>query len=358
MMAAETPNQGPGAVLRERAAELAQAAVAHQYERTPCLAERYGRHGRAKCVADVHYHLTFLAEAVALDRPELFLDYIAWAKTVMVHYGVDVEHFRQSLESIDHVLGTTLPPNMCDAARRIICEARDALPDLPDAPPEPRREDNPLADLCERYLTALLDGDRSAASHMISLAINNGTSVAGVYRHVFQQSQEELGRLWQSNKISVAQEHYCTAATQFIMTQLYPNVFSTKRCGRSVIAVCVSHGLHELGIRMVSDWFELNGWDSFYVGANTPKASIVKLLQDRRPHLLAVSATMTFHLPQVIELIAEVRREPDCATIPILVGGRVFNTFPELAQLTGADGTATDGEQAVQRARQLVGESG
>jgi len=110
-----------------------------------------------------------------------------------------------------------------------------------------------------------------------------------------------------------------------------------------------------MGIRMVSDWFELNGWDSYYIGANTPKASIVKLLCDQRPHVLAVSATMTYHLPRVIELVTAVRRVPECASIPILVGGRVFNTFPDLAQLIGADGTAVDGEQAVQCAEQLVG---
>jgi len=61
-------------------------------------------------------------------------------------------------------------------------------------------------------------------------------SVRDVYLNVFQRSQHEIGRLWQMNQITVAQEHYCTAATQWIMVQLYPYVFGTERIGRRLVA--------------------------------------------------------------------------------------------------------------------------
>ena len=53
---------------------------------------------------------------------------------------------------------------------------------------------------------------------------------------MFQLSLREVGRLWQMNQISVAQEHYCTAATQLIMSQLYPYIFSGERRNRTLIA--------------------------------------------------------------------------------------------------------------------------
>ena len=40
----------------------------------------------------------------------------------------------------------------------------------------------------------------------------NGISVKDIYLHVFQSSLYEIGRLWQENKITVAQEHYCQYA--------------------------------------------------------------------------------------------------------------------------------------------------
>ena len=63
----------------------------------------------------------------------------------------------------------------------------------------------------------------------------------------------EVGRLWQMNRLSVAQEHYVTAATQLIMSQLYPLVFRTARRDRRIVAACVGGELHELGVRMVAD---------------------------------------------------------------------------------------------------------
>jgi len=57
------------------------------------------------------------------------------------------------------------------------------------------------------------------------------------------------------NEVSVAQEHYCTAATQLIMSQLYPHIFAGEKTERTLIATCVAGDLHEIGIRMVSDLF-------------------------------------------------------------------------------------------------------
>ena len=63
----------------------------------------------------------------------------------------------------------------------------------------------------------------------------------------------------------MAQEHYCTAATQLIMSQLYPYIFTTGKNGRVLVGTCVSGDLHEIGVRMVSDFFEMEGWDTFYL---------------------------------------------------------------------------------------------
>ncbi|HEY5309978.1 MAG TPA: cobalamin B12-binding domain-containing protein, partial [Casimicrobiaceae bacterium] len=52
----------------------------------------------------------------------------------------------------------------------------------------------------------------------------------------------------------------------------------------------VSGDLHELGARMVADFFEMEGWDSYYTGANTPTGGVVQAIVERRPDVLAISA--------------------------------------------------------------------
>ncbi|MDZ7776615.1 MAG: hypothetical protein U5L09_13885 [Bacteroidales bacterium] len=54
------------------------------------------------------------------------------------------------------------------------------------------------------------------------------------------------------------------------MSQLYPYIFNSQRVGKSMVAATVGGELHEMGIRMVADFFEMEGWDTWYLGANAP----------------------------------------------------------------------------------------
>jgi methanogenic corrinoid protein MtbC1 len=185
-------------------------------------------------------------------------------------------------------------------------------------------------------------------------AVEDGMSVKEVYLHVFQPCQREIGRLWQRNEVTVAEEHYVTAATQLIMSQLYPRIFSAEKTGRRLVATCVGGELHEIGVRMVADFFEMKGWDTYYLGANTPTDSVLETLESRQPDLLGISATITFNLDEVIDLVTEVRGAGVGEGIPILVGGRPFLKTEGLWERVGADGYAPDAQKAVEKAEELL----
>jgi methanogenic corrinoid protein MtbC1 len=241
-----------------------------------------------------------------------------------------------------------------EAAARVIDHGLEALPELPAT-----REsflatsEAPHAELARDYLRLLLAGDRRGASALILGAVRDGVSVRDVYLHVFQRTQYEIGRLWQLNEISVAQEHFCTAATQMIMSQLYPQIFASARVGRRLVAACVGGDLHEIGVRMVADFFEMAGWDTFYLGANTPLPGVLQAVEEHRPDAIAISATMSYHVGEVAALIRALR-ERDGRAPRILVGGYPFAVDPELWRTVGADGGASDAAAAVALAERLV----
>ena len=128
--------------------------------------------------------------------------------------------------------------------------------------------------LAARHLDFLLHGRRDDAGRFILSAVETGTSVKFIYREVLQPVQRELGRLWQTNDVSVAQEHYCTAATRLIMGQLYPYLPMASRIGKRVVVTCVGGELHEVGARMVADLFEMEGWDSYFLGTTMSTRSL------------------------------------------------------------------------------------
>ncbi len=184
--------------------------------------------------------------------------------------------------------------------------------------------------------------------------VKQGVEIKRIYIDIFQMSQYELGQLWQSGKINVAQEHYCTAATQLIMSQLYPYIFKTKKGKHFFVGACINGEMHEIGIRMLADLLELDGWNTMYLGANVPDESIVKTLIDNKADVLGISATMTFHLGKVEKLIKTVRQSEIVGKIKIFVGGYVFNNNSELWRQVGADGFATDAEESLVKINSIV----
>ncbi|MDQ5852296.1 MAG: cobalamin-dependent protein [Chloroflexota bacterium] len=348
------PNEEISRTIDARRAVLADETVARHYEAQPELAIRYGPAGRAKCLQDANYHLSYLSQAIAVAAPELFADYIGWARAMLAGRNVPSTDLMANLVHLRDALQQVLPDDMHGTTLQYVDVALEGARAVTPSPPSfiPLAERH--AELAQQYLDALLSMDRHSASTLIMNAVQSGVGVKELYIHVFQPVQQEIGRLWQLNQVSVAQEHYCTAVTQLVMSQLYPYILTGRTAGRTLVAACVAEDLHELGVRMVADLFELEGWKTIYLGANTPTSSIVKTVVDQKADVLALSATMTYHVQPVAEVIAVVRSS-EARHVRILVGGYPFNRAPDLWKKIGADGYAPDASSAIAVANELAG---
>jgi methanogenic corrinoid protein MtbC1 len=206
----------------------------------------------------------------------------------------------------------------------------------------------------EHYLEALCRGDRRAAMTTAQTALNNDVDIRDLYIDVFQRAMHEVGRLWETNQLTVAQEHLATAITQSVMAHLYNYVFARPPIGHTMVATCIGGELHELGIRMVSDFFELEGWDVYYLGANMPADDVVDMVRQQNADLLAISVTLNGHVMKARDLIQAVRAAPGTEQVRVMVGGHPFNRAPHLYETIGADFTAANAREAVQRAMEVV----
>jgi methanogenic corrinoid protein MtbC1 len=348
-------NRSLGTVIAERQADLAEAITNRHYQLKPELHEKYGERGRAKCLQDAQYHLSYLAEAITASRPSLFADYVSWARVMLAGRGISETDLADNLAVIRESLEKYLPQSEGAVVHEYIDAGLKTVIAGPARLTSFIGDDKPLAGMAADYLSSLLRGDRHAASRLILDAVESGTPVRDIYLHVFQQVQHEIGRLWQENRLSVAQEHYCTAATQMIMSQLYPYIFNSEKIGRTMVAACVAGDLHEIGVRMVADFFEMEGWDTFYLGANSPAPDILEMLENRQADLMLISATMTFHIAAVRRLIDAIRSNRRTSGVRIMVGGYPFNIERELWQDVGADAFSVNALDAIGVAEQLVG---
>jgi len=200
-----------------------------------------------------------------------------------------------------------------------------------------------------RYLDAILAGSRREAFGIIELARAEGLGIRGLYLDVFQPAMREIGRLWQENRITVADEHLATAITQASMARLYQELFqASPEPGPLLVAACADNERHELGLRMICDVLEMEGWDTVFLGASVPVEDLVEMVRVRRPQVVALSASIAPHVGRVREAIRAIR-DVDAGPPPLIaVGGRAFMDDPDLAERLGADLTAKDAVEAAE----------
>ena len=307
---------------------------------------------RQKSVRDVGYHLNYLADALWAEDPALFTSYVGWANVLFTNLNFSPTMLPMTLATMREVVNDLLPIDLVGVSSDYLALGMMEATAEKAAVASFLAIDAPLTGLANEYMDLLLRGQRHAAVQLILDAVRRGVSVSAIYLDVFQQTQKEIGRLWQMNRISVAQEHYCTAVTQFAMSQLYPYIFTSARRDRHLVATGVGGELHEIGIRMVADFFELNGWDTYYLGANTPTESVVQAAAEHHADVVAISATLTPHVQKVAELVDAIHtmRNPP----KVMVGGYPFNISTNLWRMVGADASASDATGAVVAGERLV----
>lgn len=213
-----------------------------------------------------------------------------------------------------------------------------------------------FGNLCRDYLAALLRGDRRGALRVvIADGLERGASVLDLQQHVVQAAQREIGRLWQENEISIAQEHLATAVSQVVLAYLYDHAPHVARNGKKVVIACVEGELHDFPARLAGDALDLAGFDTRYLGANVPTESLIQLLISERPDLLALSVTMAFNIGSLRSTVRAVRAERALAGLPIAVGGGACVWSSDLASELKAELSASSAAELVAGARRLLG---
>jgi methanogenic corrinoid protein MtbC1 len=328
--------------------------LADYFELYPFIAENITESQKEQFLKGMEWTLSFLAESVWAGQPSLFEESVKWGKTFFPSEKMPLKYIAGNIELMKKRINLVCTDEENEIVNPILNNAVAMLLS-DDQKLSLAAMDNHLSPLAQNYLESLLKGNRENALSLILNEVKAGAPVKEMYIQVFQPVQYEIGRLWQTNKISVAQEHYCTGATQLVMSQLYPYLFTGEKKNRKMVMTCVPGELHEMGARMVTDFFEMSGWDTYYLGANMPLESVVRYIVDKQPQCLAISATMTFHVSAVEELIRLIRLAPGIhSDLKIMVGGYPFKVAEGLWKTIGADGYAQNATDAIELADKLT----
>lgn len=333
--------------------QLAEAITARTFAENPQLQTKYGERGKLKCEQDAIYHLHYLYEAMASDSVTMFVDYVGWAKIMLCSRGIEWTDLQENLEAMIHALTLKAPRKFANVLQEFIKAALKQLPELPEKLPSFIDPARPFAELAESYLHSLLVLNREEAVSLLLRKVDSGLAINDLFRHVIHPVQQEVGRLWQENKITVLQEHYCTAATDLLITRLKRRFVGVPRAV-TALSLCPDGEEHSLGIKMFSDLLEADGWKVAFIGPKCPIADVLKHVRRHATDLIAISVATPLNLSKAKQLITEIKKLPPQHRPAIIVGGVAIGAKIDSWNHLGADAVASDISEGVEIANRLV----
>ena len=341
--------------LRAQKTEIAARANEAFLARHPEWTARYGDLATKRGVEDAAFHVEFLAGALETGEAAAFTDYVAWLLDVLQSRGIPADAVVESLElvgrealavltddtrtSLEGMLGAGIARAQADETR--VTAAEEPI------------EESSLAKAYRTFLQSLLQGERQAALGIAREALRVAAHPTDVYVEVFQRSLGEIGRRWQLNRITVAQEHMATAIVQFVLAQLYSSLDRSAPVRGNALVTGVEGELHQVGANLVADALELDGWRVHFLGTNVPHDGIIEAAAEMKADVVGISATMIFNVDPVARLVEGVRGMKRGRPPRVLVGGGAFRSAPNLWKDVGADGSARDVRGACEIAREV-----
>lgn len=196
--------------------------------------------------------------------------------------------------------------------------------------------------LYEEFLGHLKREDKEKAL-MLSLESleKNNISVIELYQGILGPALNSIIDEFKNDEDLIWKEHVRSGIIRTIIESAYPFVLKErdKRAelnGEKVIVMCPRFEDHELGARMVADFFTIAGYDSIFIGANTPEKTIIKAVEKVKPKYISMSVTNYYNLISTKKTI-NIIKENFKHEIKFLLGGQAFDSNPEAYKEIGGD---------------------
>ena len=174
---------------------------------------------------------------------------------------------------------------------------------------------------------ALAGHDKATAVRTAVEAVTSGeVSIPVLYRGVLTRILADTGAAWQTGKTAIWEEHLASSTVRTIVEILYPGVLTAKAAvapaGRSVLLACPPEEGHDLGLRMVSDRFDMAGWTTYFLGPDTPVAEIADAARRLGVDAVVMSSSTHFQRLAVRHAVDALKKE--LPGTDIWVGGPAF----------------------------------
>jgi 5-methyltetrahydrofolate--homocysteine methyltransferase len=206
----------------------------------------------------------------------------------------------------------------------------------------------------QKIFDAILEGDAETAKEQVQAALAANLEPSAILNEGMIAAMSEVGRQFEAGDFFVPEMLISARAMQGCMAILKPFLQqSGVRSSGKVVIGTVKGDLHDIGKNLVTLMLEGAGYAIIDLGTDVPAEEFVKVVQNEKPDILALSALLTTTMPAMKMTLEYLVQAGLRDKVKVLVGGAPVTEA--YARQIGADGYAPDASRAVAVAKSLVG---
>jgi methanogenic corrinoid protein MtbC1 len=201
----------------------------------------------------------------------------------------------------------------------------------------------------------LLAHDVAVASAYVDAVRHRGASLEVVCLQLLAPAARELGLLWEEDECDFMQVTVGLCRLHQLLRELAPEFHadeSESKVAKRILLAPLPGEQHIFGIALVAQFLRRAGWDVWHEFPDAD-TDILEVLRQNWFTVVGLSVGNDSRLDQVAAIIESIRRTSRNRAVGILVGGPLLVAKPEIASQVGADATAADGKEAVERAEMI-----
>lgn len=192
------------------------------------------------------------------------------------------------------------------------------------------------------FRKALDAQDKEKALELCLKSLEAGKiTVQDLYIQILTPALNDWKCDYNTDRLCIWNEHVRSSIVRTIIECCYPHIIRLRKektgdaIGPKVAVVCPPEEYHEIGARMVADFFSIAGYDVVFVGANTPQESFMEAIGVVKPMYVALSVSNYYNLINTRRIVNRLRER--VKDLKIIVGGNAFNSNPGYWKEIGAD---------------------
>jgi excisionase family DNA binding protein len=182
-----------------------------------------------------------------------------------------------------------------------------------------------LDHLREQLECALLEDDPPRVTSLLVHGFVGGRPMSELGDQLIAPVMARIGEHWHLGRIAIYQEHRATQILLRALTTLDDLLVPPSDCAPMALGASPSGDQSTVAATLVALTLRELGWNACYIGPDSPTATLVQAVADRKPSLFWMSVTHLANEAAFARGFRDLAAQCHAHNIPIVMGGRALN---------------------------------